>query len=230
MNPNAQVLLGDCLDVMGQMAAESVHLVYLDSPFFTQKSHKLVTQDRQREFSFDDLWSSHTEYAHFLFERLQAIKRILHPAGAVFFHCDRNASHIVRILLDEVLGAENFRSEIIWHYWRWSNAQKNLLPAHQTIYYYTRSNEYTFHPQFGDYSASTNVDQIWQRRWRDENGKSIYELDANGEAIPSGAKKGVLLSDVWDIPYLEPQSRRADGLSNPKARAAVGTVHQNCFE
>lgn len=215
-NGNAQVQLGDCLDVMGRMEAESVHLVYLDPPFFTQKSHRLVTRDRQREFSFDDLWASHTEYAHFLFERLQEMKRVLHPSGAIFFHCDRNASHIVRILLDEVLGAENFRSEIIWHYRRWSNAQKNLLPAHQTIYYYTRSDDYTFHPQFGDYSASTNVDQIWQRRRRDENGKSVYELDANGDAVPNGAKKGVPLGDVWDIPYLNPKATERTGYPTQK--------------
>jgi len=216
MNADTQVLLGDCLDVMGRMEAESVHLVYLDPPFFTQKSHKLLTRDRQREFSFDDLWASHTEYAHFLFERLQAIRRVLHPSGALFFHCDRNASHIVRILLDEVFGPENFRSEIIWHYRRWSNAQKNLLPAHQTIYYYTRSDDYTFHPQFGDYSAATNVDQIWQRRRRDADGKSVYALDANGETIPNGAKKGVPLSDVWDIPYLNPKAGERTGYPTQK--------------
>ena len=104
MNDETKVLLGDCLDVMGRMEAESVHLVYLDPPFFTQKSHSLATRDRQREFSFNDLWASHTEYAHFILERLQEMKRVLHPSGALFFHCDRNASHIVRLLLDEVFG------------------------------------------------------------------------------------------------------------------------------
>ena len=216
MTANTEVVLGDCLEVMGQMESGSVNLVYLDPPFFTQKSHKLVTRDRQREFSFDDVWSSHTEYAHFIFERLQEIKRVLHPTGAIFFHCDRNASHIVRILLDEVFGAENFRSEIIWHYRRWSNAQKNLLPAHQTIYFYTRSDGYTFNPQFGEYSASTNVDQIWQRRRRDENGKSVYELDENGEAIPNGVKKGVSLGDVWDIPFLNPKATERTGYPTQK--------------
>lgn len=216
MNGDRQVLLGDCLDVMGRMESGSVNLVYLDPPFFTQKSHSLVTRDRQREFSFDDLWASHTEYAHFLFERLQEMKRVLHPSGALFFHCDRNAAHIVRLLLDEVFGTENFRSEIIWHYRRWSNAQRNLLPAHQTIYYYTHSGDYTFHPQYGDYSAATNVDQIWQRRRRDENGKAVYELDANGDAVPSGAKKGVPLSDVWDIPYLNPKAAERTGYPTQK--------------
>lgn len=88
---------GDCLDIMRSFEANSVNLVYLDPPFFTQKSHSLLTRDRKQEFSFKDIWSSHIEYASFLFDRLREIKRVLHPAGSVFFHCDRHASHIVRL-------------------------------------------------------------------------------------------------------------------------------------
>ncbi|MBE2200832.1 MAG: site-specific DNA-methyltransferase [Anaerolinea sp.] len=207
---------GDCLDIMRNFEANSVNLVYLDPPFFTQKSHSLLTRDRKQEFSFKDIWSSHIEYASFLFERLREIKRVLHPAGSVFFHCDRHASHIVRLLLDEVFGPERFQSEIIWHYKRWSNSQKNLLPAHQTIYYYTKSDEYTFNVFYEDYSASTNVDQILQRRKRDEDGKSVYELDENGNFVPNGVKKGVPLSDVWRLPYLNPKAKERVGYPTQK--------------
>jgi len=213
---NSQLFQGDCLEVMRTLEANSINLVYLDPPFFTQKTHRLFTRDRQREFSFEDVWSSHTEYAHFLFDRLREIERILHPTGAVFFHCDRNASHIVRLLLDEVFGADKFRSEIIWHYKRWSNSQKNLLPAHQTIYYYTKSDEYTFNPFYGEYSLSTNIDQILQRRKRDEYGKSVYDLDENGDFISGGAKKGVPLSDVWYVPYLNPKAKERIGYPTQK--------------
>lgn len=211
-----QLFKGDCLDIMRTIEANSVNLVYLDPPFFTQKPHSLLTRDRQRKFSFDDIWASHIEYATFLFDRLHEIKRVLHPSGSVFFHCDRNASHIVRFLLDEVFGVEQFRSEIIWHYKRWSNSQKNLLPAHQTIYYYTKSDEYTFNIFYEDYAASTNVDQIWQRRKRDEYGKSVYERDENGNFVPNGAKKGVPLSDVWQIPYLNPKAKERVGYPTQK--------------
>lgn len=211
-----QLFQGDCLEVMRPFDANSINLVYLDPPFFTQKTHTLLTRDRQKEFSFDDVWSSHAEYAHFLYERLQEIERILHPSGAVFFHCDRNASHIIRILLDEVFGPDKFRSEIIWHYKRWSNSQKNFLPAHQTIYYYTKSDDYTFNALYKEYSPSTNVDQILQRRKRDEYGKAVYDLDENGDFVPSGTKKGVPLSDVWHIPYLNPKAKERTGYPTQK--------------
>ena len=140
----AQIYKGDCLHILGDFDAESIDLIYLDPPFFTQKTHSLRTRDREREFSFQDLWSSHSAYARFIYERLEQMKRVLSPTGSIFFHCDRNASHIVRSLLDDVFGPDMFRSEIIWYYRRWSNARKGLLPAHQNIYYYTKSTEYTF--------------------------------------------------------------------------------------
>jgi site-specific DNA-methyltransferase (adenine-specific) len=213
---NAQLFQGDCLEVMRTLDAGSINLVYLDPPFFTQKTHRLRTRDRQREFSFDDTWASYAEYGRFLHDRLREMKRILHPTGALFFHCDRNASHVVRLLLDEVFGPDMFRSEIIWHYKRWSNAQKKLLPAHQTIYYYTKSNEYTFNTIYGEYAATTNVDQILQRRKRDEHGKSVYALDENGDFIPNGVKKGVPLGDVWQIPYLNPKAKERTGYPTQK--------------
>ncbi|HEX9925253.1 MAG TPA: DNA methyltransferase [Anaerolineae bacterium] len=112
----AKAYHGDCLNIMQEFDAESIDLIYLDPPFFTQKVHSLRTRDRSKEFSFDDLWSSHFEYGNFLHERLKEMWRVMSPTGAIFFHCDRNAVHIARILLDEVFGPDMFRSEIIWHY------------------------------------------------------------------------------------------------------------------
>lgn len=207
---------GDCLNIMQTFDADSIDLIYLDPPFFTQKVHTLCTRDRSKAFSFDDTWSSYSEYGTFLHERLKEMWRVLSPMGAIFFHCDRNAAHIVRILLDEVFGPEMFRSEIIWYYKRWSNSQKSLLPAHQTIFYYTKSNQYTFNFIYQAYSESTNVDQILQRRKRDYAGKSVYDRDQHGQVISNGGKKGVPLSDVWEIPYLNPKAKERTGYPTQK--------------
>ncbi len=213
---NFELLLGDCAEHLSQFEPDSIDLIYLDPPFFTQKTHKLVNRDRTKEFSFTDLWASHVEYADFLHVRLQALHRVLSQKGSLFFHCDRNASHIIRSLLDDVFGANQFRSEIVWHYRRWSNKQKGLLPAHQIIYYYTKSNQFTFNPIFTSYSESTNVDQILQKRQRDQHGKSTYARDAAGNILSNGGKKGVPLSDVWDIPYLNPKARERTGYPTQK--------------
>ena len=198
------------------MKSDSINLAYLDPPFFTQKSHRLVTRDRKRSFSFDDIWSSDKKYAEFLIQRLTEIHRVLARNGSIFFHCDQNANYLVRTLLNEIFGAEKFRSEIIWHYRRWSNSQRRLLPAHQTIYYFTKSEEYTFNVEWQEYSPSTNIDQILQQRTRDISGKSVYKRDEFGNIEPNGDKKGVPLSDVWDIPYLNPKAKERIGYPTQK--------------
>jgi len=119
-------------------------------------------------------------------------------------------------LLDQVFGAGQFRAEIIWQYRRWSNAQRGLLPAHQTIFHYSKSERYIFHPLYVEYSPATNVDQITQRRTRDAHGKAVYARDGAGRVLSSGAKKGVPLSDVWDIPYLNPKAKERIGYPTQK--------------
>jgi site-specific DNA-methyltransferase (adenine-specific) len=188
----------------------------MDPPFFTQRVQRLGTRDRKRQFEFADLWSGQREYAEFLQGCLVELRRVLAADGSLFFHCDRRATHLARALLDQVFGEKQFRAEIIWHYRRWSNARRALLPAHQTIYHYSKSERYVFHPMYVEYSPATNIDQILQRRTRDAHGKAVYARGADGRVISSGAKKGVPLGDVWDIPYLNPKAKERVGYPTQK--------------
>ena len=98
-------------------------------------------RDRTTTFQFSDEWKSRAEYIDFLRVRLKEFRRVLKATGSLFFHCDTNASHHIRCLLDEVFGEAMFRSEIIWHYRRWSNSQRNPMPSHQTIFFYSKTDE-----------------------------------------------------------------------------------------
>ena len=212
----SKLLLGDCLTEMGSIDKGSIDLIYLDPPFFTERKHTLKTRDRTREFSFDDIWGSDLSYGEFLYERIKLMKELLKESGSIFIHCDKSGEHIIRAILDNVFGSENFQSEIIWSYKRWSNSRKGLMPGHQNIYFYSRSKKFKFNTIYTSYSETTNIDQILQNRTRDEHNKSIYEIDESGKFIHGKEKKGVPLSDVWEIPYL-----------NPKAKERVGYPTQN---
>jgi len=211
-----EIHLGDCLEITKQIPDEKIDLVYLDPPFFTQKIQKLGTRDRSKEFKFNDLWKSTDAYAEFLYLRLKEFERVLTSTGSIFFHCDHNASHIARLILDEIFGRDMFRAEIIWHYRRWSNSQKTLLPSHQNIYFYSKTDNYKFNQIYEDYSPSTNVDQILQKRKRDKFGKAIYARNENGVPISNGDKNGVPMNDVWDIPFLNPKAKERVGYPTQK--------------
>ncbi len=217
MGNKAQTHIGDCLDILEKTAPNSVDLIYVDPPFFTQRVHSLTTRDGSESFSFSDIWDTDNAYADFIFQRLCKARDVLKDTGSLFFHCDKSASHITRLMLDSVFSPECFQSEIIWHFKRWSNSKKGLLPAHQTIFFYSKTDSFKFNPSYRDYALSTNVDQIMQKRTRDERNKSVYARDKkNGAIIGNGTKKGVPLSDVWEIPFLNPKAKERVGYPTQK--------------
>ena len=211
-----EAIHGDCLDVMKEIADKSVDLIYLDPPFFTKRKHSLSSRDRSSHYSFDDLWASHKTYADFMFCRLVEARRILKDSGTIFIHCDKTANHILRLIGEDIFGEENFLSEIIWSYKRWSNSANNLTPNHQNILFFAKSNNYKFNKIFTDYSETTNIDQILQKRSRDEHNKSIYAREEDGSVVSSDEKKGVPLADVWEIPFLNPKAKERTGYPTQK--------------
>ena len=120
------------------------------------------------------------------------------------------------MLLDNVFGENNFQSEIIWCYKRWSNSRKGLLSGHQTIFFYSKTRNYKFNTIYCDYSPTTNIDQILQERSRNEKGKVRYKKDENGNLVFGKEKRGVPLSDVWNIPFLNPKAKERTGYPTQK--------------
>lgn len=213
---NNNVVCADCLETLKKMETEKIDLIYLDPPFFTQNIQSLVSSKKNEKFSFCDKWKDMDEYLKFMEVRLEECKRVLKDTGSIFVHCDRNASHYLKVLLDKIFGMQYFQSEIIWFYKRWSNSKKGLLNNHQVILFYSKTSNFKFNRIYTDYSETTNVDQILQDRIKDKNGKSKYKIDENGESVIGKSKKGVPLSDVWEIPYLNPKAKERVGYPTQK--------------
>ena len=205
----------DCINLLKYIKRKSVDLIYLDPPFFTQKKQKLKTRNNMKEYYFEDLWQSIFEYQSFIKKRLIVCRDVLKNTGSIFLHCDKAASHYLRVALDEVFGYKSFQSEIVWSYKRWSNTKKGLLNSHQIIFFYSKTQNFKFHHIYQDYSLTTNLDQIFQKRSRNEHGKTIYSKNGS-KYILLEKKKGVPLNDVWEIPYLNPKANERVGYPTQK--------------
>ncbi|GAJ11648.1 unnamed protein product, partial [marine sediment metagenome] len=64
-----------------------------------------------RQFMGD---SNMLAYLAMMAPRLLELRRILKPTGSIYLHCDPTASHYLKMLMDAVFGANNFRNEITW--------------------------------------------------------------------------------------------------------------------
>ena len=82
--------------------------------------------------------------------RLIELHRVLKPSGSLYLHCDPTASHYLKILLDAVFGARNFRNEIKWV--RSKNPKgsqygiKRFSPFTDIIFFFGKTEESVFFP------------------------------------------------------------------------------------
>lgn len=76
--------------------------------------------------------------------RLFELHRVLKPTGSLYIHCDPTASHYLKVLLDVIFDARNFRNEIIWRRTGAHAPQRSFGPIHDTLLFYTKSNDYYF--------------------------------------------------------------------------------------
>lgn len=74
--------------------------------------------------------------------RLEEMRRVLKPTGALYLHCDPTASHYLKIILDAIFGRGGFLNEIVWKRTTTKNdfqqGAKNWPRIHDTILYFSR--------------------------------------------------------------------------------------------
>ncbi len=127
-------------------------------------------------------------YLTMMANRLLEMQRVLKPTGSLYLHCDPTASHYLKIVLDGVFGAQNFRTEISWK--RQSahsdakQGRKQYGNVRDIIFFYTKSNEWTWNWQYTPYSQDYMgdfykfVEPDTGRRYR------LSDLTAPGGASP----------------------------------------------
>ena len=76
--------------------------------------------------------------------RLLELKRLLKPTGSIYLHCDPTASHYLKLLMDTVFGARNFKNEIVWAYRKWGMSPNRFMRNHDILLLYGNGEGSTF--------------------------------------------------------------------------------------
>lgn len=125
---------------------ESVDLIYLDPPFFSNRVYEVIWGDEAEVRSFEDRWGGGIHvYVGWLRDRVMELWRILKPTGTLYLHCDPHASHYIKVMLDEVAGSSCFRNELIWKRTAAKALMTSRFPSnHDVILMYAKSGESTW--------------------------------------------------------------------------------------
>lgn len=149
------VYCGDNLVQLRRLPDECVDLVYIDPPFNSNRNYEVFWGESKERRSFEDRHESTRAYIDFMRPRCVELHRVLKKTGSFYFHCDWHASHYVKVMLDQIFGENQFRSEIIW---RRTNAKglatKGFPNNHDNIYYYTKTKDFVWNRPFKKHDPS----------------------------------------------------------------------------
>ena len=146
LEPN-RLIWGDNLHIMRTLPSESVDLIYIDPPFFSNRVYNEIWGDDHEKRSFSDVWEGGLDgFLVWLNARLYEMKRLLKPGGAIYVHCDWHASHYIKVEMDKIFGYENFRNEIVWSYRTGGVSKRHWPRKHDVVLFYVKSDSYRHNP------------------------------------------------------------------------------------
>ena len=156
--------------------------------------------------------------------RLVELRRVLKPTGSIYLHCDPTASHYLKMLMDAVFGANNFRNEILWYYYnKMHDSRKRMFPrATDTVFFYVwdAQTSFTFHQL-----KELRDKPIKQLRRKKVDGKMVNLKDDAGHVVYQ-MKEDRTVDNVWRIPCLQPAAPERLGYPTQKPVALLERILQ----
>lgn len=245
-NPQNIVLRGECVSACAYLKNKgvTVDLVYIDPPFasgadyakkvYIRRNPKVAAAIKQAEEELDieelksfeekmygDVWNKE-DYLNWMYENLVAIKSVMSDTASIYVHLDYHIGHYVKILMDEIFGEDNFRNEIVWHYYNKMQGNVNRFASnHDTIFFYSKSDDYSYLPIKEKRDESIKqIKRIWDKTTqklvnaKDENGKVIY-IETDEKTV----------DDVWRLSMLQPADKEEPvGYATQKPEALLERI------
>ena len=177
----------------GPRLTGQVKLAYLDPPFNTGKTFLQYEDNLEKS-----IWLT------MMRDRLQQVKRLLRGDGSVWVHCDDSMYGYLRVVMDQVFGADKFIATFIWRKVDSPSENKKALAIdHDYILCYSKTaggTRFRPKPDASVALAFGKVDERTERRYRDrllkKNGKSSRRRERWTMWFPIPGPDGV---DVFPI-------------------------------
>jgi DNA modification methylase len=183
------IYCGDNLEKLAQFPDGCIDLIYIDPPFNSNRNYEVFWGETKEKRSFEDRHASTHAYIEFMRPRCVELARVLKRTGSFYYHCDWHAAHYVKVMLDQILGENNFINEVVWKRQTSHNdskqGSKHYGRLHDTLLFYCGGSEdYTWNQQYLPLAQSyieSHYSQV------DAEGRAFQwgDLRAPGGAAPS---------------------------------------------
>jgi len=107
------------------------------------------------ELAYRDTWEKGSDsFIAMIYERLSLMKDLLENDGSIYVHCDWRVNSEMRKVLNELFGSDSIQSEIVWKRRHAHSNAKTIGYIHDTIFFYTKGESFTWNPQYMPYEDS----------------------------------------------------------------------------
>ena len=210
-NWSNRMILGDSLYVMTSLAEKEglkgqVQMIYIDPPYGIKFGSNWQVSTRKRDVkdgkaadvtrqpeqirAFRDTWKLGIHsYLSYLRDRLVVARELLTETGSVFVQIGDENVHLVRNLLDEVCGSDNFCSQIAFR--KTTGKSSGLLDStYDVLLWYAKNKEFV---KYRNLYFRRKVSDDKNYRFARVEGGVKHPLN------PEELKTVDLLADKWDI-------------------------------
>lgn len=178
---------GDNLDVLRALLPAyrgQVRLIYIDPPYAT----KGVFESRNQQHAYEDVHFG----AHFiesLRRRLILMRALLAEDGSIYIHLDDRMIFQIKIIMDEVFGADNYQNMITRKKCNSKNyTKKRYGNISDYILFYTKSAKYVWNQQFDPLDEEKSLKEY--RYIEPETGRRYMLVPIHAPGVRNGATGG----------------------------------------
>ncbi len=247
---NKTIFCRDNIDVLRGINSECIDLIYLDPPFNTKKEFiapigtsaegasfkDIFTYEDLKEEWLEEIKEDHPRihillsavnqlegkksynycYLAYMAIRLIECHRVIKETGSLYLHCDPTMSHYLKLLMDCIFGEKSFRNEIIWHYHTSGNTKNWYVKNSDTLLFYAKSKESFF--------ALPKEKRYTKSKSRTEGQHNLGHATKEFFKDDQGIYQHVNMDNVWDIPYINSQSKERCGYPTQKPLALLDRI------
>lgn len=123
----------------------------------------------------DEVGSDMGAFLCFMAVRLLAMHRVLKPTGSMYLHCDWDASHYLKLLMDAIFGKRYFRNEIIWCYNVGGKGKRWWARKHDVLLFYTKTDKYHFDGKAAGIARDTGTKSFGGKMGVNEEGRPYQD-------------------------------------------------------
>ncbi|MEN6419489.1 MAG: site-specific DNA-methyltransferase [Clostridiaceae bacterium] len=216
----------EALEALLAEYAGTVQVIYLDPPFGTGDVFHFKLTAGKRSISLPAYSDKMREKDYMLWMKviLTGARELLCDTGSIYLHIDYRMSAKLRLLMDEVFGAEHFMNEIIWCYKSGGRSTRYYPRKHDTILFYRKSANVYFNIQAVGRPRGPEK-RNHMRRFIDEEGRIAFTIRSAGKVYTYFEDSPVYPSDVWDdIEHLQQKDKERVGYATQKPEALLNRV------